>query len=94
MILFSKVASPNFEIGIGTGEIDYKKIHSRARPNGDDEHVAIRSVADATGASLMQEHRWRDLPSRQRGVIDEPKNEFVFNGNAGFPCISTLWSNS
>jgi len=46
----SIVRSSIFEIGSGGGEIDYKKNHSPACANGDDGHVAIRSVVNATGA--------------------------------------------
>jgi hypothetical protein len=91
---FPIVASPIFEIGSGDREIDYKAIHSPARPNGDDGRVAIRSLVDAAGALRSCWSIARAIFGHQRGVIDERKNEFVFNGNAGFPRLSLLWCNS
>jgi hypothetical protein len=42
--------------------------------------------------SLRCAHAVASLAIFQRGVIDEPDNELVFNGNASFPRLSFLWS--
>ena len=52
--------------------------------------LRFRNVV-AIGVALMLLRRSRSF---QRGVIDEPDNELVFNGNAGFRRLSFLVSNS
>ena len=87
-MILSNSTSPILEIGSGDRQIDYRKIHSPARPNTDDGRVAIRVVVVATGALRPRRSIARAIFGHQRGVIDEPDNERVFNGNAGFPRLS------
>jgi hypothetical protein len=90
-MILSNSTSPILEIGSGDRQIDYRKIHSPARPNGDDGRVAIRKCRHRNRCvALMLEHRSRDLRASTRRVIDKPDNEFVFNGNADFPRLSLL----